>query len=248
MAQVRRSRNGAMAPKDPAIRAWWPATQSLDLVEGRAQDVAEAARVEFARFAAGERIIASRHRFTNLDSAFQSAPDFENVVSFLLVLPTRSRWTVLWNNSFLCDGYDSLCWCLTLHHGLTTMHWGAHDEWTTFQSGASFTYRRRGATDVVERSVYCGQEDKRWLFHATGQPLDEENTTEYAARRKRDRLNEQSLLSLLQRLGARPWSEDFYDLAAQECFTISRPSPSLAVKRTRAQVLRPLGDERVPSP
>lgn len=237
-----------MAPKDPAIRAWWPSTQSLDLVEGPAQDVAEATHVEFTRFAAGERVVASRHRFADLDSAFQSVPDFENVVTFLLVLPTRSKWTVLWNNSFLCDGYDSLCWCLTLNHGLTTMHWGAHDEWTTFQSGASFTYRRRGATDVAERSVYSGQEDKRWLFHATGEPLDEENTAEYAARRKRDRLNEQSVLSLLQRLGARPWSEDFYDLPGQECFTISRPSPSLAVKRARAQVLRPPGAARARSP
>ena len=237
-----------MAAKDPAIRAWWPSTQSLDLVEGPAQTVAEAAHVEFTRFAAGERITTNRHRFINLDAAFRSAPDFENVVTFILLLPTRSKGTVPWNNSFLCDGYDSLCWCLTLNHGLTTLHWGAHDEWTTFQSGASFTYRRRGTTDLVERSVYCGQEDKRWLFQATGEPLDEENTVEYAARRKRDRLNEQSLLSLLQRLGARPWSEDFYDLPGHDCFTISRPSPSLAVKRARAQVLRPLSADRAPSP
>ena len=35
---------------------------------------------------------------------------FTNVSTCYLVLPTHSRWTVRWNNSFLCDGYDSLCW------------------------------------------------------------------------------------------------------------------------------------------
>jgi hypothetical protein len=210
----------------------------LDLVEGPVRLVAGAVEAELTRTLAGERVIGSWARFEDLDAAFRFAPDFGNVPTFFLVLPTRSKWIVLWNNSFLCDGYDSLCWCLTSHHFLTTIHWAAHDEWTTFQSGASFTYRQHDGANLVERSVYCGQEDKRWLFDAVGQPLDEENTNEYAATRKRDRLNEQNLLSLLGRLGARPWSEDFYALPEQECFTILRPSPPATVlKRTREQVL-----------
>ena len=224
--------------KDPAIRSWWPSTQSLDLVEGSARRVAEAVSTEFSRMAAGEHVTVNRYLFADLESAFRSAPDFEIVVTFVLAIPTRSKWTVLWNNSFLCAGYDSLCWCLTSHHGLTTIHWSAHDDWTTFQSGASFTYRKRDGANLVERSVYCGQEDRRWVFHAAGQPLAEEKTADYAARRKRDRLNEKSLLSLLSRLGARPWAEDFYAFPDQECFAISRPSPSRAVKRTREQVSR----------
>jgi hypothetical protein len=233
-----------MPPKDRAIRRWWPSTQSLDLVEAPVQQVAEALQPEITRFAAGEPIAGGWHQFENLDAAFGAASDFDSLPTFYLALPTRSKWTVLWNNSFLCDGYDSLCWCLTHHHGLTTIHWSAHDAWTTFQSGASFTYREHDGANVVERYIYCGQEDKRWLFRAIGQPLDEENTADYAARRKRDRLNEQSLLSLLGRLGARPWSEDFYALPEQRCFAISRTSPPpTAPKRTREQVLRPLPDE-----
>jgi hypothetical protein len=117
-----------MVPKDAAVRRWWPSTQSLDLVEGPVQRVAEALRVEFLRFAGTERVAAGWHRFDSLDAAFRSASNFDNVVTFLLALPTRSKWTVLWNNSFLCDGYDSLCWCLTSHHDLTTIHWAAHDD------------------------------------------------------------------------------------------------------------------------
>ena len=229
-----------MPPKAGPIRTWWPSTQSLDLVEGPVRPVARALEVEVSRILAGEHVVNSWQRFEDLDAVFRSAPDFGNVPTFFVALPTRSKWTVLWNNSFLCDGYDSLCWCLTSHHYLTTIHWSANDDWTTLQAGATFTYRKHDGANVVERSVYCGQEDERWTFHTTGQPLDEENTSEYAARRKKDRLNEQSLLSLLSRLGARPWSEDFYALPEQECFAISRPCPPTTVlKRTREQVLHP---------
>jgi hypothetical protein len=155
------------------------------------------------------------------------------------VLPSRSRWTVLWNNSFLCDGYDSLCWCLTNNHGLTTVHWSAHDEWTTFQTGACFSHRRRDSTGMVERSVHMSQEDKRWHFYASGPPLPEEDVGAYAAKRKRDRLNEALVVQLLSRLGASPWSEEFYAFPECRCFVLERPNPPATVlKRSVSQVLR----------
>src|SRR4051812_10418130 len=108
----------AMPPKGRAIRTWWPATQSLDLVEGPVRLVAKSLKTELLRILASERVVNSWARFDDLVAAFRSAPDFGNVPTFFLVLPTRSKWSVLWNNSFLCDGYDSLCWCLTAHHFL----------------------------------------------------------------------------------------------------------------------------------
>jgi hypothetical protein len=195
--------------------------------------------VEFTRFAAGDPVQAEWCKFAGLDEAFGSAPGFANVVSHIVALPTHSEWTVLWNNSFLCDGYDSLCWCITTHHGLTTLHWAAHDDWTTFQSGARFTFRERDAAEFRERTVYVGQEDKRWLFHESGSPLPEENTSNYAARLKRDRLNERTLLAMLEALGARPWSEAYYALESQQAFVLSRAVPPAAVQRAREQVLLP---------
>jgi len=228
-----------MPPTDGALRKWWPSTQSLDLVEGPVRAVADAVHAECSRFLMGERIDAGWHQFQDLGTAFRSARDFHNVPTHYLILPTRSKWTVLWNNSFLCGGYDSLCACLSSNHRLTTIHWSASDEWTTSQSGAHFIHRRHNGTDVVQRSVQAAQEDKRWLFYAIGQPLDEEILADYDVKRKRDRLNEQSLLALLGRLGARPWSEDFYALPEQECFVIRRPFPPPTVsKRSREEVLR----------
>lgn len=225
--------------RSEAIRRWWPTTQSLDLVEGPVEAVANAVQTEVTRFVKGRGLATTWEAFQSLDAAFQASPEFTNVPTFYLVLPTRSRWTVLWNNSFLCDGYDSLCWCLTANHRMTTIHWSAHDEWTTFQSGAAFHHRRWDGSAVVERIVQAAQEDKRWLFFELGQPLPEEAASAYLARRKRDRLNETLVAQLLARLGASPWSEEFYAIPDQPCFVLRRVDvPPHAVRRHPSDVVR----------
>ena len=169
---------------------------------------------------------------------FSSAPDFENVPTHILVLPTRSKWSVLWYNTFLCNGYNSLCANLTSSYRLTTVHWSAHDESTTFQASARFIHRRHDGTKVIERTVQASRQDKRWHFYATGRPLEEENLAEYEAKRKRDRLNEASLRSLLDRLGAQPWSEGFYAIPEEETFVVRRQSvPGSGIRRSREAVL-----------
>jgi hypothetical protein len=227
-----------MPPERSTLRSWWPTTQSLDLVYGDIAAVAAALEVEFARFAESENIRTGWHRFGTLEAAFQSAPIFTNVVTHIVALPTRSNWVVLWNNSFLCSGYDSLCWCLTTRHKFRTLHWSAHDEWTTFQSGASFTHRQFDGASVVERSVASTQEDKRWIFHESGPLLPEEESADYTARKRRDRLNEKTLTALLERLGAEPWSDAFYDLEGKDAFVLSRPVPPKAISRTADQVIK----------
>ena len=228
-----------MQLRSESIRKWWPTTQSMDLVEGTVETVAAAVETEVKRFVAGEDVATSWEAFPNIDAAFGAAPEFTNVPTFYLVLPSRSRWTVLWNNSFLCDGYDALCWCLTKNHGLTTVHWSAHDGWTTFQSGACFHHRRRHGATVVERFVQAGQEDERWFFDQKGEPLPEENVGAYGARRKRDRLNEVQLAQLLGRLGAFPWSEEFYGVRDRPCFVLRRVhAPPTITRRPASEVVR----------
>ena len=227
-----------MPPKGSSLRAWWPTTQSLDLVYGNTELVAAALEVEFSRFAEPAKIQTSWRRFKNLGAAFESASTFDNVVTHIIALPTHSHWVVLWNNSFLCGGYDSLCWGLTTRHKFRTLHWSAHDESTTYQSGASFIHRQVDGENVVERSVASIQEDKRWIFHESGSPLPEEDSTDYAARKKRDRLNEKTLTALLGRLGAEPWFDAFYDLEGRDAFVLSRPLPPKAISRTADQVIK----------
>ena len=228
-----------MSDREGAIGKWWPTTQSLDLVEGSIEQIAAAVEAEVRRFLKDTPVSGSWATVPDLDAAFSIPLVFANVPTHYLVLPTHSRWTVLWNNSFLCDGYDSLCWCLTGNHGLTTMHWFAHDEWTTMQSGAGFTHRRRDGARVVERSVYCGQEDTRWHFHAIGPPLPEELVEQYSAPRKRDRLKEAGMMALLRRLDADPWSDGFYAVPQRRIFVVERLEiPATIAVRTREDVLR----------
>jgi hypothetical protein len=225
--------------RSEVIQRWWPTTQSLDLVEGPVEQVAEAVQSEVSRFTGREKLGASWQRFPDLDSAFAAAADFANVPTVYLVLPSRSRWTVLWNNSFLCDGYDSLCWCLTNNHHFTTIHWSAHDAWTTFQAGSAFYHRRWDGAKVVQRVVQTAQEDRRWTFYESGEPLAQEDIEGYRDARKRDRLNERRMADLLERFGARPWQEDFYAVSEAPSFVLLRESaPATLLHRSRAEALQ----------
>ncbi|MFP8780834.1 hypothetical protein [Hydrogenophaga sp. RWCD_12] len=220
-----------------AIASCWPATQSLDLVQAPIEAAANAVEKELRRFLGAEQIEGLWLTASSIDQAIKSCEEFTNVPTCFFVLPTKSRWSVLWNNSWLCDGYDSLCHGLTTNHGLTTLHWSAHDQDTTFQSGAAFSYRACVNGAVTERSVYCGRQDTGWTFYEGGVPLPEEDIQVYEARRKRDRLNERVLLSLIERLGAQPWNEAFYDLPSQKCYVLRRASyPSTITRRRPSEV------------
>lgn len=228
-----------MPPNDAVLVKWWPTTQSIDLVRGPIEHVADATKTEFRRFAGRSPITSAWKEFADLDGVFSAAPHFANVVTFIAVLPTRSDWVALWNNCFLCNGYESLCWCLTRNHGLTSVHWSAHDETTSFQAGSHFTHRRWHEGQSHERSVACIREDQRWIFGATGEPLPEEDITAYSARRNRDRLGESRVMDLLARLGAAPWTEAFYAVPGSPVLLLSRDLPPAATTRDRDAVLKP---------
>ena len=218
-------------PIGEAVRRWWPLPDSLDLVRASIEVAASAVLAEVTRFVAGGQLSSSWVRYSSLDQVFGSVAVFTNVPTVYFVLPTHSDWTVLWNNSFLCDGYDSLCHCLATNHALSTMHWRSSDEDAVFQAGSSFTFRKPSASGLLERSVYCGKNDRHWDFHALGEPLPEEDLPAYSARRKRDRLNERGMLKLLDRLGARPWNDEFYRVG--EAFRIERIAyPSTISQKT----------------
>lgn len=207
-------------PISDAVRRWWPLPVSLDLVRAPVKAAAAAVLEEVTRFAAGDQLATDWVAFASLNDVFGCVAEFDNVPTVFYVLPTCSDWSVMWNNSFLCDGYDALCWCLTTNHALTTMHWRSSNEDAVFQAGSSFTFRSMSESGLRERCVYCCKNDARWEFHAVGEPLPEEDLQAYSARRTRDRLQESGILKLLEGLGARPWRDEFY--APGAAFRIER--------------------------
>jgi hypothetical protein len=224
-------------PLSVGLERWWPLPASLDLASGRVDHVASAVLAEVTRFVGSDGLSSMWVPFESPASVFETVSEFTIPPTVFFVLPTHSNWSVLWNNCFACDGYDSLCACLTKNHGLTTVHWQSSDQDAFFQAGSLFTARRRSGIRVLARTVYCCKNEADWEFHVSGEPLPEEDTTAYAAPRTRDRLNEQGMMALLSRLGAQPWEESFYRVG--KAFRIQRVSlPSAITRKKFGEVAR----------
>ncbi len=217
------------------LQRWWPAIQAMELALAPPKSVVAAVVDELTRTLPGERIERTEHLFGDLNAAFAAVPGLSVVPTWFLVLATRSPWTVVWSNGASCSGYDALASNLTRRHGLTTLHFLAHDEVTTTEPGALFHHRRRVEDAMRERSVYVGREAGRWRFHTRGEPLPEEDPSGYEVRRVRDRLDEARLMALLARCGAEPWQERFYALEAPS-FVVHRPDAPATVAPLRTDL------------
>ncbi len=222
---------------DPVFREWHPLGTSIDLVKGESKEVAEAVRAEMSRFVKPD-VVSLRHRsFQSIRDIFASVGEFTNVPTRICCIGTNSAWTALWNNSFMCDGYDSLCHCLTMNHGLETIHWSASDDGGIFQPGTTFNYRTRNSEGGVDVRTVCAiQDGSRWEFHQYGLPLPQEDTRTYGNRRKNDRFNESVSLDLLDRLGARPRSEAFYDFSHPVTEVLRETFPATVLRKDFAYI------------
>jgi len=165
--------------------------------------------------------------------------DVHELSNVFFALPARSGWTVLWNNSFLCDGYDSLAYNLTRLHGVDTLHFSSSDtDDRTSLAGTTFAWRPASGGGEPARTLYCASQGKRWHFQATGTPLPGEPLAAYEKRGIRERLNERSMMALLATLGAEPWREAFYDFSVP-AFRIDRLDvPPATIARPPSEVLQ----------
>jgi hypothetical protein len=225
-----------MPPTDTVMRDWWPSTQALDLVEAPVELTAEAVHNVYNEIAAPAKATITWLHQDSLHAALATVPDFDNCVTRALVLPTKTRWSVIWYNTFLCSGFDSLCKRLSGHYRLTTIHFMANDHATTFQAGALFHLRAPKGGKMVERVIQTAQTDRQWSFHSQGLPLAEEDLAGYAAKRTRDRFNENRALDLLAALGAKPWDSASYAFPGKVAM-IARPRPPACIVRERHEVL-----------
>ncbi len=226
------------AHKDPVFETWWPLPRAMELVRAPIERVAEFLSSELKRIVPAETRESEWRSFENIDAVFRSVEVLTNFPTVFLALPTKTEWTPVWSNSFLCDGYDSLCHNLSRLHGVDTIHWSSSDTDGPMQAGTSFALRRGGEEGKRARLVQVSRNDDVWTFDQSGDPLPQEPVAGYSNRIKRKRLNESVLMEFFATLSADPWHESFYDLPNAKCFRLWRPCfPSTITTRPTAQVV-----------
>lgn len=228
-----------MAPhKDPVFETWWPLPRSMELVRAPLERVAEFVSSELKRIVPTETCESEWRSFDSIDAVFRSIETLTNFPTVFLALPTKTEWTPVWSNSFLCDGYDSLCHNLSRLHGVDTIHWSSSDTDGPMQAATSFAFRRGGEDGARTRLVQVSRDGSAWTFHQSGEPLRGEPIAAYSNRIKRKRLNERLLMEFFATLGAAPWREAFYDVPNAKSFRLWRPSfPDTIKSRPTAQVV-----------
>jgi len=239
--------------KDKVFEKWWPLAHSLILV--RASVIKTAAALE-AQFKIWDRMHlrgwmrwSRRTKFgweqvSSVDSLFRNVDGFTSFGTAYYALPTFGPWTVIWDNSSRCHFHDSLNHCLTQNQNLETLSFYSTDRNSIQLAGTSFTYLwpRPGQDFARERNVYCCNQGKRWHFEQHGEPLAEEDSSLYSLKRKRERMNEESLMWLLDKLDARPWREDYYDFRNAKSFRVTcwsnpRLQPPVDFEQIRVRAL-----------
>lgn len=217
---------------------YWPFLMSFDLVRASKATALECVMRQISRFTDGDPLTTLDFRFESLSQVFVHPGDYASVPTALYVLPTRTPWSVIWTNTFHCNGYDSLCHCVSLFDRLETLHFSSCDEDAFYQAGTQLTHRvPKGEKEVESRTVQAFKDDSRWQWYAAGPEQPYENAKNYTSRRKRDRLNEAILADYLRDLGCDPRDEEVYDrVQAVTCIVRENP-PSTITREPYSYVL-----------
>ncbi|MDR1290177.1 MAG: hypothetical protein LBK06_03150 [Planctomycetaceae bacterium] len=134
-------------------------------------------------------------------------------------LETQSEWTAVFENRGIESniiGYLSeklrclgvrVCICEHTYTGGLTGQCGAI-QMEIFSFNLLKESRNR---EEVTRAIYLQvDDDDKWIFGESGNPLPFENTTIYKKRRIKERFTEELLISYCEKLGIRLLDEDFY--------------------------------------
>ena len=153
--------------------------------------------------------------------------------SRFLVLPTRSRWTAVFDNSEPYHSYDAIARLATnlrsraVHfchvpdmHRKPEGRYGS-TKFSVFSPDGAPPEARGGP----ERLVYAINEGGRWTFLAHGTPQPYELVERYESRRLRDRLTPEMLVAYGRALGIEITDEDFYRPSG---YVVTQPGGRLA--------------------
>jgi hypothetical protein len=209
------------AIKDQVFEDWWPLGQSLTLVRAPITRVAlafEQEGVRLSKYICGGADHFAWLRHSSIADLFQSVNKFTTSPTIHYAIPTKTDWTVVWDNGSSCDGHASFAHCLTRFYNLETISFRSTDRDSIMLAGTHFAHSKaRAGAAPVARHVYCCSVGNRWEFRETGERLPEEDAARYSRTRKRERLDEEAMMELLVRFGIHPWRAATYNFQGR-CF------------------------------
>ena len=137
------------------IKELFPLTQSFGLVLGNTTEVANAIFKEIKKYTKNEIGIELKYlTLKNIDEAIYNNK-FTVTPTKVITFPTKTKWIIVWNNSFLCNGWDSLFINLTNFYNYNTFYFCSHDTITTKLPGTYFYYKYRKNEILKERYVWA---------------------------------------------------------------------------------------------
>jgi len=153
------------------------------------------------------------------DILYQLLPLTSGMRTRFLFIPTRSQWTVYFDNEW--SGSDPSSVVSYLAEEIDCL--GVRVVWVpnTFKGGKKGrlgavifeVYDKPNPILNIRRSIYLvneGNWSNKWDFGTSGEPFAFEQTERYKARRKTDRFTPEMLDAYLKELGIDAFSEDFY--------------------------------------
>jgi hypothetical protein len=244
------------AVKDQVFEDSWPLGQSLTLVRATTSRVALAFEQEAERLreyicGGADHFVWVRH--SSIADLFQSVKKFTNSPTIHYAIPTKTDWTVVWDNGSACDGHSSFAHCLTRFYNLETISFSSTDRDSIMLAGTQFTHSKAGSGAApVKRHVYCCSVGNRWEFRESGESLPEEDAARYNRRRKRERLDEEGMMELLVRFGIHPWREATYNFQAR-CFRmlhskLFESSETITFEQIRDRARNTADQQSIPGP
>lgn len=158
-----------------------------------------------------------------------------------LFLPTRGNWTAYIDNG--AQGTDAFSAISYLAQVIECRGVRAVSVPDSIQKRAAGSQGDYGA-NILEiyaprilseghntlRSVFAANDGGTWSFAATGQQFEFEETSQYSARRIRDRFTSEMLDRYLQALGIHFFSETFYEVS-EPAYLINKEGPCMAGMR-----------------
>jgi hypothetical protein len=206
------------------IENWNPVTKDLGLIEASVEQVAS----DLVEWHARLGVHYTRKNLHSLSDGLKSLEPLSSERRRVLLLPTRSKWTVFLQSGI--DGSDPFpaMSFLVAKTGTTAMRvcvTSPTAKWPAVIWEVYASPNLGGEPPLnCRRAISAANDGGRWTFHSSGEPFAFEDQAAYDLPQKKKRFTKQILQRYLSSFGLSPFEDDFY--------VVSKDHPALLLQKS----------------